>query len=76
MAFKFTMLNDGKLVQCQISDAALDELAGTNRTERTDREQLFLSLRSSVEGIASDLFAQKPRLNGHVVRIYTNHIKR
>jgi hypothetical protein len=27
-AFKFTKLNDGKVVSCQISDAAMDELAG------------------------------------------------
>jgi hypothetical protein len=28
LAFKFTMLNAGEIVYCQISDAALDELAG------------------------------------------------
>ena len=28
LAFRFTMLNDGEAVQCQISDAAMDELGG------------------------------------------------
>jgi hypothetical protein len=27
LAFAFTMMNDGETVQCQISDAAMDDLA-------------------------------------------------
>ena len=37
LAFRFTMLNDGETVQCQISDAAMDELAGMQGTENTAR---------------------------------------
>ena len=35
LAFKFTMLseNNGETVECQISDAAMDELAGVKGTE-------------------------------------------
>jgi len=35
LAFKFTMLNEnnGETVECQISDAAMDELAGVKGTE-------------------------------------------
>ena len=29
LAFRFTMLNDADTVECQISDAAMNELAGT-----------------------------------------------
>jgi len=75
MAFKFTMLNDGKVVQCQISDAALDELAGVKGTENSARQAQFLSLRDSVERIASDLFEKAPAVDGLVVRIFAKHVK-
>ena len=34
LAFQFTMLNGESVVPCQISDAAMDELAGTAGTEK------------------------------------------
>ena len=74
LAFKFTMLNNGQVVNCQISDAALDELAGMKATESFARQAQFLSLRSTIEQIASELFDQGARMNGHVVRIFTKHI--
>ena len=33
LAFRFTMLNNEVTVECQISDAAMDELAGVKGTE-------------------------------------------
>jgi Protein of unknown function (DUF1488) len=76
LAFKFTMLNEGKVVPCQISDAAMDELGGTTGTGAEARHAQFLSLREAIEGIASDLFAQAPPIDGYVVRIFTKHVKR
>jgi Protein of unknown function (DUF1488) len=76
MAFKFTMLNAGKVVHCQISDAALDELAGVKGTENSARQAQFLSLRDAVEKIASDLFAEAPAVDGVVVRIFAKHVRR
>ena len=38
LAFRFTMLNDADAVECQISDAAMDELAGTKGTESMARQ--------------------------------------
>lgn len=75
MAFKFTMLNDGKIVQCQISDAALDELAGVKGAENSARQAQFLSQRDTIEKIASDLFARAPPVDGLVIRIFAKHIK-
>ena len=75
MAFKFTMLNDGKVVPCQISCAALDQLAGTKGTESSARQAQFLLLRNAIEKIASDLFAQSPSVDGYVVRIFAKHVK-
>lgn len=76
LAFKFTMLNDGNVVPCQISDAAMDELAGTAGTENSARQAQFLLLRDDIEKIASDLFAQAPAVDGYVIRIFAKHIKR
>jgi Protein of unknown function (DUF1488) len=75
LAFKFTMLNEGKVVPCQISDAAMDELGGTAGTENSARQAQFVSLRDEIEAIVSDLFARSPRVEGYVIRIFTKHVK-
>jgi Protein of unknown function (DUF1488) len=75
LAFKFTMLNEGKPVPCQISDAAMDELGGVIGTENSARQAQFLLLRDDIEKIATDLFAQGPAVDGYVVRIFTKHVK-
>ena len=74
MAFKFTMLNGAEVVNCQISDAALDDLAGMKGTESFARQAQFVSLRDTVERIASDLFDKKASPNGSVVRIFSKHV--
>jgi hypothetical protein len=74
LAFRFTMLNDGEVVQCQISDAAMDELAGMQGTESSARQAQFLSLRETIERIASDLYDEAPRFQGYVVRIFMRHL--
>ena len=76
LAFRFTMLNDGEAVQCQISDAAMDELAGMQGTESSARLAQFTSLRESIERIASDLYDEAPRFKGYVVRIFVRHLGR
>jgi hypothetical protein len=70
------MLNGESVVPCQISDAAMDELAGTAGTENSAGHAQFLSLRDEIERIASDLFAQAPPVDGYVIRIFAKHIKR
>ena len=76
LAFKFTMLNEnnGETVECQISDAALDELAGVKGTESIARQAQFLALRDAIEGIASGIYDEAPRFKGYAVRIFTKHI--
>jgi hypothetical protein len=76
LAFRFTMLNDADTVECQISDAAMDELAGTRGTESMARQAQFLALRDAVEGIASDMFDRVPLVKGRVIRIFTKHIQK
>ena len=74
-AFRFTMLNDGVAVECQISDAAMDELGGVKGTESIARQAQFLALRDAVEGIASDVFDRGPCFKGQIVRIFTKHVQ-
>jgi Protein of unknown function (DUF1488) len=74
-AFRFTMLNDGVTVECQISDAAMDELGGAKGTESMARQAQFLALRDAVERIASDVFDKGPCFKGQIVRVFTKHIQ-
>jgi hypothetical protein len=69
------MLNDDEIVECQISDAAMDELQGVKGTQSIARQAQFLALRDAVEGIASDIFDKGPVVKGQVVRIFTKHIR-
>jgi hypothetical protein len=74
LAFGFTMLNGDETVECQISDAAMAELAGVRGTPSIARQAEFLALRDAIERIASDLFDAGPIVKGSVVRIFTKHI--
>lgn len=76
LAFRFTMLNGIDTVECQISDAAMDELGGTRGTESMARQAQFLALRVAVEGIASEMFDRVPVVKGRVIRIFTKHVQK
>jgi hypothetical protein len=76
LAFGFTMLNGDETVECQISDAAMDELAGVRGTPSIARQAQFVALRDAIEQIASGLFDGGPIVKGTVVRIFTKHIRR
>jgi hypothetical protein len=75
LAFAFTMMKDGETVQCQISDAAMDELAGVRGTQSIARQAQFVTHRDAIERIASDLFDKAPSMKGYVVRIFSKHIQ-
>jgi Protein of unknown function (DUF1488) len=74
MAFKFTMLNGDETIECQISGAAMDDVAGGKGTLPADREAQFLRLRERIEHIASTTFDEKTVLKGGVLRIFSKHI--
>ena len=73
LAFGFTMMNGDQEIECQISDAAMDELAGTRGTASMARQAQFVTLRDAVEQIASDIYDSSP-LRGATIRIFTKHI--
>jgi hypothetical protein len=68
------MLNGGETVDCQISDAAMDELAGVRGSPSTARQDQFLAYRDVIEQIASRLFDETRPVKGSVIRIFTKHI--
>ena len=70
LAFAFTMMNDDETVQCQISDAAMDELAEVKGTPSIARQAQFVTHRDTIEKIASELFDKAPIMKGYVVRIF------
>lgn len=74
LAYGFTMQNGDDTVDCQISDAAMDELAGVRGTPSIARQAQFLEHRDAIEAIASKLFDETRPVRGAVVRIFTKHI--
>jgi len=74
LAFKFTMLNADQTINCQISDAAMDELVGTKGSLYTVRQAQFLAHRETIEKLASELFDAAGAIPGSVVRIFSKHI--
>ncbi|MGY3527612.1 DUF1488 family protein [Bradyrhizobium embrapense] len=74
LAFGFTMMNGDQEIECQISDAAMDELAGTRGTASMARQAQFVALRDAVEQIASDVYDSSPVVRGATIRIFTKHI--
>lgn len=75
LAFAFTMMNDDETVQCQISDAAMDEVAEAKGTPSIARQAQFIAHRDTIEQIASELYDKAPHIKGYVIRIFTKHIQ-
>lgn len=70
------MMHGDQEIECQISDAAMDELAGTRGTPSLARQAQFVALRDSIEMIASDIFDSGPVVRGATIRIFTKHISK
>jgi hypothetical protein len=75
MAFKFTMRNGQQIVQCQVSIAALSDLADRRRGSKGDLQAEFKANRELIEAIASTLFDQSSN-ETRVVSIFSKHIRR
>jgi hypothetical protein len=74
MAFKFTMRNGQQIVQCQISTAALSDLADRRRGSKGDLLAEFKANRVLIEAIASVLFDQSSNEETRVLSIFSKHI--
>jgi hypothetical protein len=56
MVFEFTMLNQGKVILCAISTAAMDDLDGSRNVKPDQRADQFVRLRDAIEERASRKF--------------------
>lgn len=77
MFLRFTMMNGADIIDCEISAAALGDLAGDRwQTPQTlKQEAQFNRCRDQIEAIASDLF-DAPGSESNVVRIFAKHLPR
>ena len=74
MVFKFTMRNGEQIVQCQISNAALGNLAGRWRGAARDVPAEFEAHRELIETIASAQFDQTSNGDTYLANIYAKHV--
>jgi Protein of unknown function (DUF1488) len=56
MTVEFTMLNEGKIILCAISTAAMDDLEGRRDLKAEQRIDQFMRLREVIEEQASRKF--------------------
>ena len=75
MAFLFTMMHGEKMVDCEISSSALDDLDGMKGTWPDEREAQFVRLREVVERVASCVFKRQGKSPGGRVRIFSKHVR-
>jgi uncharacterized protein DUF1488 len=77
MVFEFTMIDRATvgIVSCEVSSAAMDQLAGTKGTKPDDREAQFLQLRDAIERVASDLFVEGFFSPGGTIGIFYHHVR-
>ena len=59
MIVEFTMLNQGKAIQCAISTAAMDDLEGRRDVKPDQRVGQFMRLREVIEEKASRKFFEE-----------------
>jgi hypothetical protein len=75
MMFKFTMRHGEQIVQCQISHAALGDVASRgSRAAARDLPAQFEAHRGLIEAIASALFDQSSNEETRLVSIFSKHI--
>ena len=76
MTFRFTMRNGQQIVHCQVSVAALSDLAARRRGLTGDLRAEFKANRQLIEDIASGLFDQSSNVEAGVISIFSKHVRR
>lgn len=75
MMFLFTMMHAARIVDCEISSSALDDLDGRKGTGPDEREAQFKRMRDRIERIVSDAFEQNGKPEGGPIRIFSKHVR-
>ena len=73
---EFTMLNQGSVILCAISTAALDDLEGRRGVKPDQRVDQFLRLREIIEERASRKFFEEQTRAGRPVVLRANDFVR
>jgi hypothetical protein len=76
MVVEFTMLNQGTVVLCAVSTAAMDDLEGRRDVRPDQREDQFVRLREIIEERASRKFLEEPALTHRPVVLRSNDFLR
>lgn len=75
MVLEFTMMHGARIVDCEMSGAALDDLADVKGTRPGERAAQFALLRDVIERVASDTFVAMGMPQGVTIRIFSKHVK-
>jgi hypothetical protein len=75
MSFSFTMMREASIVVCEVSSAALDDLAGKKGVRPSEREAQFKFLRDGIERVALDIFDKRCMAGGEAIRIFSKHVQ-
>jgi hypothetical protein len=76
MVLEFTMLNEGKVVACAISTAAMDDLEGSRDVKPDQRVDQFMRLREIIEERASRKFFEEQAQADRPVVLRSNDFSR
>ena len=68
MIVRFTMINDGRVIQCAISSAAMDAIEGVGSVNSDQRVDQFVRLRDVIEERAARRFFENtPQSNRSLI---------
>jgi hypothetical protein len=76
MVVEFTMLNQGKVILCAISTAAMDDLEGRRDVKPDQRIDQFMRLREVIEERASRKFFEEQARADRLVVLRSNDFAR
>ena len=76
MVVEFTMLNQGKVILCAISTAAMDDLERRRDVKPDQRVDQFMRLRDVIEERASRKFFEEPAQADRPVVLRSNDFNR
>lgn len=75
MSYRFTMMQEVNVVECEISGVALKELHGFKWDgSPVSMETIFLARRDTIEDLASRLFEQRDPSDDGPIRIFAKHL--
>ncbi len=75
MVFVFTMMHGARIVDCEISSAALDDIADEKGSRPGERESQFIRLREAIEHVTMVAFVAMGMPQDETIRIFSKHVK-